>query len=115
MAYSKDLKERVLAYIRQGGGKAEAARLFSVGRSTVFVWLSQPSDHIPGVPGPKTSRCIDRNQLMQLVAEHPDWMIDELAAKLLAKRSTVHRNLQVLGLVRKKNTALRPRGASGRM
>ena len=67
MAYSQDLKQRVLAYIGQGGSKAQAARLFSVARSTVFEWLAQPSDHRPGVPVPKSSRCIDRNQLAQLV------------------------------------------------
>ena len=102
------------AYIGQGGSKAQAARLFSVARSTVFEWLAQPSDHRPGVPGPKSSRCIDRNQLAQSVAKQPDWRIDELAAKLGAKRSTVHRNLQVLGLVRKKNAALRPRATRAR-
>ena len=38
MAYSHDLKQRVLEYVGAGGGKSEAARRFSVARSTVFVW-----------------------------------------------------------------------------
>jgi transposase len=107
MCYSQDLKKRVLAYIAQGHSKIDAARTFGVGRSTIFLWLAQPDDHTPGKPGPKTSRCIDRDKLAQLVACQPDLMIKEMAQILGSKRSTVHNNLKKLGLVRKKNTAIR--------
>jgi putative transposase len=107
MAYSEDLKRRVVAFVAEGGSKAQAARLFRIARSTLFRWLKQPPDHLPGKPGPKNSRSIDRQQLAELVAARPDLMIKEMAQILGAKRSTVHRNLQILGLRRKKNAALR--------
>ncbi|MDR0275221.1 MAG: transposase, partial [Burkholderiaceae bacterium] len=44
MAYSADLKQRVLAFVAAGGSKIEAARLFSLARSTLYVWLGQPVD-----------------------------------------------------------------------
>ncbi|MDR0274264.1 MAG: transposase, partial [Burkholderiaceae bacterium] len=39
MAYSQDLKRRVLAFVAAGGSKIEAVRLFSLARSTLYVWL----------------------------------------------------------------------------
>ena len=41
MSYSLDLRERVVAFVREGGGKAGAARRFSVSRKTVYNWLSR--------------------------------------------------------------------------
>ena len=39
MAYSIDLRKRVLDFIHNGGKKAEAARRFSVDRTTIYRWL----------------------------------------------------------------------------
>jgi len=44
MAHSKDLRARVCAYVRGGGSKAEAARIFSVGRSQVYAWHGRERD-----------------------------------------------------------------------
>ncbi|MDR0274992.1 MAG: transposase, partial [Burkholderiaceae bacterium] len=63
MAYSEDLKQRVLAFVAAGGSKIEAARLFSLARSTLYVWLVQPANHQRGKPGPKTGHKIDRAKL----------------------------------------------------
>jgi transposase len=67
MAYSQDLKRRVLAYVGQGGSKTHAAKLFSLARATVYVWLQQPPDRSRGKPGPKTGHKIDRAKLAQLI------------------------------------------------
>ncbi len=37
-AYSKDLRERVMAFVNEGGGQAEAVARFSVSRSSVVRW-----------------------------------------------------------------------------
>ena len=38
-AYALDLREQVVKFIRLGGSKAEAARRFELGRSTVYRYL----------------------------------------------------------------------------
>ena len=40
MAYSTDLRKSVLDFIETGGRKAEAARRFTVARSTIDKWLN---------------------------------------------------------------------------
>ena len=40
MAYSPDLRKRILDFIQAGGKKSEAARRFTVARSTIDRWLA---------------------------------------------------------------------------
>jgi transposase-like protein len=107
MAYSNDLKQRVLDFVAAGGGKSEAARRFSVARSTVFVWIDEPADHVPGRPGPKAGHKIDRQQLRQAVQAQPDLMLKELAQRFDASVNGISRSLMAMGLSRKKNAVLR--------
>jgi transposase len=39
MAYSLDLRKRVVDYVENGGGITKAAALFKVGRATIYRWL----------------------------------------------------------------------------
>jgi putative transposase len=107
MAYSEDLKQRVLAYIATGGSKSQAARLFSVMRSTVYVWLGQPPDHQKGKPGPKTGHKIDRNKLAELIQEQPDLLQREMAQIMGVSANGISRALMVIGITHKKNTTVR--------
>ena len=40
MSYSKDLRTRVIDYIENGGSILSAARIYKVGRSTIYRWLA---------------------------------------------------------------------------
>ena len=59
MAYSIDLRKRVLDFIQTGGKKAEAARRFSVNRSTIYRWLAAEDPFSTQKPGPKNMRVLD--------------------------------------------------------
>lgn len=107
MAYSEDLKQRVLSFVAAGGSKKEAARLFVVARSTVFVWLGQPPDHQRRKPGPKTGYKIDRTKLAQLIEAQPDLLQREMAQIMGVSRNGISRALMAMKVTRKKNTALR--------
>ncbi len=41
MAYSLDLRKRVVKYIENGGSITQAAALFQVGRATIYRWLGR--------------------------------------------------------------------------
>ncbi|MDR0479269.1 MAG: transposase [Burkholderiaceae bacterium] len=79
MAYSEDLKQKVLAFVSAGGSKSEAARVFSLARATIYIWLGQRPDHQRGKPGPKSSHKIDRAKLARLIQEQPDLLQREMA------------------------------------
>jgi transposase-like protein len=113
MAYSEDLKQRVLAYIAAGGSKVEAARVFSVARATLYLWLGQPADHHRRKPGPKTGYKIDRAKLAQLVAERPDILLRELAQIMGVSTTGIHHALKAAKINRKKSAPRTRRHPSG--
>ena len=72
MAYSEDLRKRVIVYVEEGHSKPEAAEVFGVGESTIYLWLKTPEKTKPLPCGPKGPRKVDLETLKQAVAEKPD-------------------------------------------
>jgi transposase len=108
MAYSKDLRRRVVKYIRQGGSKAEAARRFDVGLWTIYAWLCRGEEQVPRKPGPKDANKIDMKKLAGMVGESgTDLMLKDIAKKFQVHESAVSKAMKRLGVSRKKNYALR--------
>jgi transposase len=110
--YSVDLRERaLLACERDGGGRAEVARRFRIGISTLHLWLKQARDkgqrapqRMGRGPAPVGGKL---DALASLVAERNDATLaeyaDMLAARTGERRSApvICRALKRLGWVRK--------------
>ena len=80
MAYSIDLRKRVVEFVEEGGSKAEAARRFRVSLWCVHDWCGRP--HLaPKRHGPR-QRKLNRLALRQHVAQHPDATLQERAQQL---------------------------------
>ncbi|MBF6592912.1 MAG: transposase [Thermaceae bacterium] len=77
MAYSKDLRERVLSYVAEHRNKAAAARLFKVHEETVRAWVKafERSGKARAEPPPGRPRKITaehENSLKAQVESHSD-------------------------------------------
>jgi transposase len=107
MAYSDDLRKRVLSFVARGGSKAEAARCFEVHLRTVFLWIEQGSEHRRGKPGPTTSRKFSRDELSERVKKQPDLLLKEHAAHFGVSLNAIRHALIQMGFSRKKNAAVR--------
>lgn len=107
MAHSKDLRARVCAYVRGGGSKTEAARIFSVGRSQVYAWLRLGDDVTARKSGPKGPHKLHHDALKKAVEMRPDSRLQEIAVQFGVVPSAVHYGLKRLSITHKKNLALR--------
>lgn len=105
MAYGKDLRERVVGFVQNGGSKTEAAKRFSVSRAIVYIWMKAES-FLPQKTGPKGHSKLQAEKLKQLIETKPDAYLDELALELDVSAFTVAYGLQRLGISRKKNHAV---------
>ena len=115
--YSADLRQRVLAACAaQEASRAELARRFRIGESTLYRWLEAEREEgrttaKPHAGGP-TSR-FDAALLRRLVDAAPDATLGELATRYAAEThavisvSSVERLVQLLDLRRKKKDAAR--------
>lgn len=104
MSYSLDLRERVVAFVRGGGGKAVAARRFSVSRKTVYNWLSR----VPLAPKKhgRRKRKLDWEALRRDIASRPDALLRERAATFGVHLSSVAYACKQLKITHKKNATL---------
>lgn len=106
MTYSTDLRKCVLDFIQTGGRKAEAARRFSVNRSTIYRWLAAEDPFLTEKPGPKNMRVLDEAALKKHVADFPDLTQNERASHFGVSESSIAYGLRKLGITRKKNTRI---------
>lgn len=100
MSYSIDFRQRVVAYVNEGGSKVEAARIFGVGRDTIYRWLS--ADDISPCPAKTRNRKLDKLALAKHVEEYPDMILRERAAHFGVRINAVWVALRKLR-IRKKN------------
>ena len=78
MSYSIDLRQRVVAFVQEGGSKAEAARRFQVSLWCIFNWM-QRKDLQP-CPALRRVRKLNWQALKAHVQAHPDALLRERAA-----------------------------------
>lgn len=108
-AYSIDLRERVVDYVEQGGRKAEASRIFKVGRDTVYRWLKQKKQtgHLAARPlGGKRHEKIREAALIEQIKVRPDATLEELGQIFGVTPPAIFYRLKRLKITRKKNNAL---------
>jgi putative transposase len=104
MTYSLDLRERAISYVKQGGSKAEAARVFGINRQTLYNWF-EAKDLAPKRCGPRR-RKLDKAALAAHVRAHPDAILRERAAHFGVRVNAIWVALGKLN-ISKKNDALR--------
>jgi transposase len=87
---SSDLRERVLDAVEEGASRREAAERFEVSASSVVKWFQswrKEGRRAPKPRGGSQSPLEDAaDQILALVAEQPDWTLDELVAALRKRR-----------------------------
>ncbi len=105
MAYSIDLRKRVVGFVAEGGSKVEAARRFRVSGWCVKDWCGR-SDLAPKRHGPR-QRKLDRVALRQHVTHHPEATLKERAQHFGVAINAIWYALRQLKVTRKKNSAVR--------
>jgi transposase len=101
MTYSVDLRAKVVKFVHDGGGQAEAARHFDISLWCVRDWLAR-KDLQPQQKGVPRQRKLSREALSKHVREYPDAIIRERAAHFGVHYNAVWEALATMKLTRKK-------------
>jgi len=105
-AYSIDLRERVIEYVESGGRKSDAARLFQVGRDTVYRWLrlkKATGQCRPKPMGGKRFEKVSEADLIEAVKLSPDRTLEEYARCFQVTAPAIFSRFKRLNITRKKN------------
>lgn len=104
MTYSKDLRERVVKYVRDGGEQLEAVRLFGISRKTVYHWLHR--NNISSTPVRTRVRKLNKALLAAHVEKYPDALLRERAEHFGVHINAIWFALRRMN-IRKKNDTVR--------
>ena len=111
---SSDLRERVIEAVEEGASRREAAERFEVSASSAVKWFQAWQKEGRRAPkrrgGSRSPLEGYAAQILVLVAERPDWTLDELVAALRQRRlpggrSALWRFLERHGISVKKKPA----------
>ncbi|HAT7073853.1 TPA: hypothetical protein JAN90_14025 [Legionella pneumophila] len=104
MSHIIEIRERVLAYIEEGGLIKAACQLFGVSRSSIQRWRLRKA--VVGVLSPvertNAPYKIDDEALKRYIETHPDAHLNELASHFGLTPSGIWRALKRLKITRKK-------------
>jgi transposase len=114
-ALSMDLRERVVAFVKAGAGKQEAAKHFKISRRSVYRYLDADAK---GRLEPKKSwgkwRKLDPDKLAGHVKNDPDATLAEMGKVFVVSHNAVWVRLGQLGITLKKKHKIpeKKRGAA---
>jgi len=100
MAYSLDLRKRVVEYIENGGSVTQASIIFQVGRTTIYRWLARQD--LKPTQVKHRHRKLDWQALEKDVEENPSERLIDRARKFGVRPSAIHYALKKLNIRRKK-------------
>lgn len=87
-------------YVENGGRIAQAARLFQVGRATIYRWLGRKDLRATKVK--RRKRKLDWNALEKDVKENPDARLIDRAKKFGVRPSAIYYALKEMKIKEKK-------------
>ena len=98
MSYSKDLRQRVIKFVKEGGTRQQASAQFSVSLRTVYYWLNEST---PQKCGPKKPHKIDMLALRENLETQPDAYLSERAEHFNVTPRAIFYALKRLGVTKK--------------
>ena len=99
MTYSLDMRTRAVGYVRSGGLRKEACRIFKIDPKTLYNWLRR-DDLSPKVCGPRR-RKLDKVALRDHVRDYPDALLRERASHFHVSEVAIWKALKQMNIVKK--------------
>jgi len=105
MAYSTDLRERVLEYIEAGNKITEASQIFKVTRQTIRIWrkLKKENGSVEREIYRHGAIKLNDQELIEYVKANPDRYLKEYAEKFNMSISGISRAFKRLHITLKKS------------
>ena len=101
MSYSLDFRQKVISYIENGGKVTKAAKIFEIGRATIYRWLNR--QNLEATKVERRKRKLDWKALEKDVQLHPDARLIERAKKFGVHPSAISHALKKMKITRKRS------------
>ena len=99
MAYSLDLRERVVSFVNSGMSCEEASSTFSISCRTIYYWMKRKN--LSPTLSFSRERKINKADLKHHVEKHPHLLLRERASVFNVHISSLSRSLRKMNIVKK--------------
>ena len=99
MAYSLDLRKKVISYIENGGSPSKASKVFQVGRASIYRWL----ERVEPIEVKRRNRKLNWKALEQDTQTNPEARLIDRAKQFGVRPSAISYALKEMKITRKKN------------
>ena len=105
--YSKDLRESVIKFLKEGSSYKECAKVFALSIATIGRWYRRykQEGHCQARTRPGAQRKINVDVLESYVKENPDIKLRDVASKFGVSTWTIHYWLKKMGFSYKKKAS----------
>jgi transposase len=81
MAYSVDLRSRVIDFIKKGNSQEKASLIFNIGTSTITRWMTliSKTGSLKKRPLNRSARIFESEKLKAYIEENPDALLKDVA------------------------------------
>lgn len=101
MSYSIDLRKKVVNYVRNGGTVTNGAKIYQIGRTTIYEWLKR--ENLSPIKVEHRQRKLDWNALKKDVQQNPDLRLIDRARNFNVTINAIFFALKKMKITRKKN------------
>ena len=109
MAFSLDLRERVISYIQAGHNQSDTSKTFNLGIGTILNWIKlyqETGSLSPRPHGGGFQSKVDAEEFKKYVENYPDQTLHEMGEHFGISHEGVAYNLRKHGFVHKKNSSV---------
>lgn len=105
MSHSKDLREKAIKYVENGGSIKDACHLFEVSRSSFQRWrnLKNKTGFLHPKSRIQSPYKINNEELISYIKKHPDAFLNEIASYFNVTSGCISIALKRLKITRKKS------------
>ena len=104
MPYSLDLRQRVIAFIENGGAITQASKLYKISRATIYRWLNRKN--LAPTIVTRRQRKLDWQALAEDVKAEPEARLIDRAKKFGVRPNAIHYALKKMKITRKKKSCV---------
>ncbi len=104
MSYSLDLRQKVIDYVESGGKITKAAKLFGIGRASIYRWLDR--EGLEATKVKNRQRKLDRKELEKDIKENPEAKLKLIAEKFGVSTTAIWGALKKIKITRKKKNCV---------
>ena len=106
MAYSIDLRKKVIEYLEDGNSQRQAAKVFNINLTTVNEWSQKyhKTGNLQDKKPKRNFKKIDPEKLKLFVEKYPDAYLSEIALEFNCSAYAASKALKRLNITRKKRS-----------